>query len=271
MLKARIITATLFIVLVMFCVFFLPPSGFAAISSLFFLYAFWEWTILAGFKSTASRLCCLVAMLMIVLLGLLLLQALQRGLLFELLPWLTLLFWLLVPCFLYYFPSRSLYWQSRTIGFIAGLFVLVPSWVALNYLRNTDPMPIWVLYVLVIVWVADIAAYFAGRRFGQHKLAVDISPGKTWEGVAGALLATFLVAILGYVVLKPNLPIWYWLILTLMTTVFSVIGDLFESAFKRVRHLKDSGSILPGHGGLLDRLDSLTSALPIFAIGFLYY
>jgi phosphatidate cytidylyltransferase len=267
MLKARVITATLFILFVVLCLFFLPPTGFALVSGIFFLYAIWEWTRLAGFTSKISRILCVVLIPLGVFATLCLLQWLERGILFELLPALTLIFWILVPLFLYYFPSRAAWWKSQSVGLIAGLFVLVPSWIALNYLRNIDPMPVWVLYVMVLVWVADIAAFFAGRRFGKHKLAPAVSPGKSWEGVAGALIATLFLASVGYFLLNPLLSIGYWLMLNLLTVLFSIVGDLFESAFKRVRNLKDSGSILPGHGGLLDRMDSLTAALPIFAIG----
>lgn len=267
MLKARVLTATIFILFVVGCIFFLPPTGFAIISGLFFLYALWEWTKLAGLKSMAYRGACLVLMPIGVIVGLFLIQGLQRGLLFEMFPCLALAFWCLVPVFLYYFPKGERYWKSKTLGIIAGLFVLAPSWIALNYLRNTDPMPIWVLYVMVLVWVADIAAFFAGRRFGKHKLAPAVSPGKSWEGVMGALLATIIISIVAYSFLKPSMTFGFWLGLNFFTVIFSVVGDLFESAFKRVRHVKDSGSLLPGHGGLLDRIDSLTAALPLFAIG----
>lgn len=270
MLKARILTATFFILFVVACIFFLPPTGFAIISGLFFIYALWEWTKLAGLKSMTYRVSCLVLMPIGVIAGLFLIQWLQRGLFFELFPSLALAFWCLVPFFLYYFPKGERYWKSKTLGIIAGLFVLAPSWIALNYLRNTDPMPIWVLYVMVLVWVADIAAFFAGRRFGKHKLAPLISPGKSWEGVGGALLATIIISGIAYSFLKPPMALGFWLGLNLLTVIFSVVGDLFESAFKRVRQVKDSGSLLPGHGGLLDRIDSLTAALPIFAMGLMW-
>jgi len=267
MLKDRVITATLFILFVVACIFFLPSHWFAILSGLFFSYALWEWTKLAGLKSKNSRIAYLILVPAGVFTSLCCLEWLERGRFFELMPLFALLFWLLVPIFLFYFPKREKYWKSRTAGLIAGIFVLVPSWVALNFLRNTDPMPIWILYVMVLVWVADIAAYFAGRRFGKHKLAPKISPGKSWEGVVGALIATLFVAIIGYFVLRLQWSMGAWLILNVLTVLVSITGDLFESAFKRVRNLKDSGSILPGHGGLLDRMDSLTAALPIFAMG----
>lgn len=270
MLKDRVMTATVLILLVVSCIFFLPNPAFTILSSLLFLYALWEWTKLAGFNTQRSRAGFLIAVPIVVFGLLWFIEWLERGILFEWIPLLVLLFWFSVPLFLFYFPTGLSFWKSPLLGMVAGLFVLVPSWVALNVLHDSHPG--WVLYILVLIWVADIAAYFTGRRFGKHKLASFISPGKSWEGVAGALITTQLLSFFGYFIFKStlsmSLPIW--MLLGLVTISFSIVGDLFESAFKRARGVKDSGSILPGHGGLLDRIDSLTSALPIFTIGLLW-
>lgn len=172
---------------------------------------------------------------------------------------LAALFWIVVaPLWL------SQRWQGRRIFLRAalGVVILLPTWAALLYLRELGP---WVLLgVLAVVWLADTAAFFAGRQFGQHKLAPRISPGKTREGVFGAMLALVLYAsaVSAAVV---GLRIVGALLLAMALLYFAVIGDLFESWIKRVADRKDSGSLLPGHGGVLDRIDALTAALPIAA------
>jgi phosphatidate cytidylyltransferase len=139
-----------------------------------------------------------------------------------------------------------------------GLSLLIATWVALIGLQNISH---WLLLgVLATVWVADSAAYFAGKRFGRHKLAPEISPGKTWEGVAGAILAATLYGLLlcYYIHLSHWIIVGLWLIV-----ILSVMGDLFESLLKRQAGVKDSSHLLPGHGGVLDRIDGLISTLPI--------
>jgi phosphatidate cytidylyltransferase len=142
---------------------------------------------------------------------------------------------------------------------LAGVALLLPTWVALLYLHERGPG--FLLGVIAIVWIADTAAYFAGRRFGRHKLAPTISPGKTWEGVAGALAALALYAAALSSVVGMPLPALFFAVAGLL--YLSVLGDLFESWIKRVSGMKDSGDILPGHGGVLDRIDALTSTLPV--------
>lgn len=171
-------------------------------------------------------------------------------------------FWLLVAV-----PWLARHWQvnSQLIMGCAGWMVMVPAWLALARLQS-DPGRL--LAVLAIIWVADTAAYLSGRAWGRHKLAPSISPGKTWEGIAGGAAA---VAVY-YFVLSRVVPDWGWwkggggAALFAGVAVMSVIGDLFESAIKRRAGVKDSGSLLPGHGGVLDRIDSLTAALPLAAI-----
>ena len=148
----------------------------------------------------------------------------------------------------------------------AGIFVLTLCWISLSFLRDQSPK--WVIMLLLIVWIADTAAYFTGRRFGKHFLAPQISPKKTWEGAFGAGVAVFAMILIGgwLMGLKATLLI-YLTLLGLATTFISIIGDLFESLLKRHAGIKDSGQLLPGHGGLLDRIDSLIAAAPFFAGG----
>jgi phosphatidate cytidylyltransferase len=169
---------------------------------------------------------------------------------------LAAVFWLLVA------PLWLLgHWHAEQVFVRAavGVVLLVPTWAALLYLQARGPAML--LGVMAIVWIADTAAYFSGRHFGRHKLAPTISPGKTWEGVAGALIALALYA--GALSLLVGMPTPSLFVLVAGLLYLSILGDLFESWIKRVSGMKDSGDVLPGHGGVLDRIDALTSTLPI--------
>lgn len=177
----------------------------------------------------------------------------------------AILWLLLVPIWL----AARWHFKSLWLRMPLGVLVLVPLWLALVELRAQGPW--WVLMLMGLVWVADTAAYFAGRRFGKHKLAPSISPGKTWEGVIGAVFAVFLYAVIVLLILRsPRFDPYVWAMPIAMLSVvmlyLGILGDLFESWIKRVANVKDSGNILPGHGGMLDRIDALTSTLPIAAL-----
>ncbi|MFP5403089.1 MAG: phosphatidate cytidylyltransferase [Gammaproteobacteria bacterium] len=167
-------------------------------------------------------------------------------------------FWLLVAPLWLAGQWRVLHGGARAL---VGAVVLLPTWAALLELHARGPAVL--LGIMAIVWIADSAAYFAGRRFGRHKLAPAISPGKTWEGVAGALVALALYAAL--IGAYAGLPLLSLLAMLAGLLYLSILGDLFESWIKRVSGMKDSGTLLPGHGGVLDRIDALTSTLPIAA------
>jgi phosphatidate cytidylyltransferase len=275
MLKTRIITATILIPLVILGTLFLPSPAFAVLSAVVFGCASWEWSLLAGFKSVFSRTLFLILMpigtfsLLAIFQGLSIWLHFGKWIFQEGVPLLVLIFWLIAALSVAYYPKLVECWKQKPMGVIAGCMVLLPSWfmlVALQYLN-----PWFVLYIFSLVWVCDIAAYFAGKRFGKHRLAPELSPGKTWEGVLGAYIAGLLVIILGYRFLDQNLTLLAWVMLGLITITFSIVGDLFESLFKRLSNLKDSGTLLPGHGGVLDRIDSLTAAVPIFTMGVMFF
>jgi phosphatidate cytidylyltransferase len=181
----------------------------------------------------------------------------------------ALLFWIVIaPMWL----ARGWRMQSQLLLALVGWLVLVSTWFSLVLLKSFSPS--LCLALMALVWLADSAAYFSGRRFGRHKLAPAISPGKTREGVYGALVAVALYAIL-LAALAPSLGfpgtlsparVGVWIAGLLLLAVLSVLGDLFESWLKRVRGVKDSGSLIPGHGGVLDRIDALTSAMPAAAL-----
>jgi phosphatidate cytidylyltransferase len=177
----------------------------------------------------------------------------------------ALLFWSIgAPAWLYFgWPTRS-----RTAMFGTGLLVLLPAWLAIASLQKTPQL---LLMLLLVIWISDTAAYFTGRRFGRRKLAPTISPGKTWEGVAGAAAAVVAYGVAVGFVLQPGASAYDragLLVFIVVLTAFGIIGDLFESWVKRQAGAKDSGALLPGHGGVLDRIDSLTAALPFAALYF---
>lgn len=265
MLKQRIITAAWLAPLVLAGFFGLEGGAFALFAAAVVLLGGWEWTNLAGLSSLRHRGLA-VAALALVLLALWLTGAGTAvwPLVVGALGWMANGYWVSR------YPADSTRWDTTPLQLCMGLWVLVPCWVGFNALRESEPGGIWLLFVLLVVWAADIGAYFAGRAFGRRKLAPGVSPGKSWEGVFGGMAATALVA-LGFGVwqLAAVAPTIALLMATAGVTLVSVLGDLLESMLKRQRGIKDASAILPGHGGVLDRIDSLTAAVPIFALLYL--
>lgn len=237
---------------------FAPLGVYAGIGAVLLLAGAWEWAALAGLAGAVSRLGYLLAALVLMALGWWALanQAISLGLL-----WAFLLFWMLVAIELRFAARRA----SRAGLLLQGLLVLAPAWFAVVILRRYPAGAEFVLALLGIVWAADAGAYFAGRAWGRHRLAPMVSPGKTWEGLAGGLLGG---GIAGAIASSwCPVPIAVLVPLALVVTLFSVVGDLTESRLKRISGAKDSGRLIPGHGGLLDRIDSLCAAAPAFALG----
>lgn len=254
MLKARVITALFLVAGFLAVLFLLPPRSAGIVFAVVAALAGWEW---AGLMQASQRGRVIYALLIFGL-SMLFWTSPDEG--FPLLWGLAALFWL---AFAPLWMKRQ--WSAACATL--GLVILLPTWAALVALHARSPLLL--LAVMALVWVADISAYFTGRAFGRHKLAPAISPGKTWEGVAGAVVG---VLVYGMAV-APFLPVVQSLdravlagCLLLLTTL-SVIGDLFESMAKRQAGMKDSSQLLPGHGGILDRIDSQTSTLPLVALG----
>ncbi len=257
MLRTRIITALLLAGGCLGVLFWLPTPYPAFVFALVAAIAAWEWATLIKAGRPARSLFPLVTM------GSCFALYDWPGLQFLVWPAATL-FWLgLIPFWLHF------RWQltSRPLGYLVGLLVIVPAWAAMTALHRVSPMLL--LLCMAMVWVADIAAYAAGRLWGRHKLAVHISPGKTWEGALGAAIGVVIfVFTAAYVYSSPDdhlRPSLVWIPILILLTAVSIVGDLFESMIKRQAGVKDSSNLLPGHGGVLDRIDSLTSTLPLLA------
>ena len=260
MLRQRILTAAWLIPLALFGLFGLDGEGFRLFTAAVVLLAAWEWANLAGIAAPGRRLLVVAS-----LAGLLALCWASGAVLSTWPLWLGALGWLVNLYWVTGYPARLAQWGSTGMRLAMGLWVLLPTWVGFSVLRESGAA--WLLFVLLLVWGADIGAYFVGRALGRHKLAPRVSPGKTWEGVAGGLAVTTLLAI-GFASWQ-GLGLAGGLLLLLATalvTLASVLGDLLESMLKRHRGIKDSSQLLPGHGGVLDRVDSLTAAVPLFAL-----
>ena len=274
MLKTRIITALVLVPLTLAALFGLPPRAWGAVTLGVVVVAAAEWAGLAALQKRGWIL--FVGTTLFTGCALLLDPAAgftsERGWPGATVTWIcgaATVFWLLIaPAWLA--SGRRI--VSRPLLAIVGWLVLIATWMAVVALQTRSPGLL--LAMMAIVWIADTAAYFAGRRFGRRKLAPSISPGKTWEGVYGALVAVTIYALLlvplaeaaGYTRSPDAFAAAIWVALALLLAGLSIVGDLFESQLKRQRGVKDSGTILPGHGGILDRIDALSAAMPPAAL-----
>jgi phosphatidate cytidylyltransferase len=256
MLRQRVITALVLAPLVLFVVLWAPAELTAAVLTMLVVAAAWEWSAFPGFVHRTARL--LYVAFVSMCLGAAWVLGVHRPEL-DIVLYIALAWWLAAFVWILAAPGSV----NRSTAALAGALVLVPAWLALVRLHAADPQLL--LFLLLLVVAADIGAYFAGRRFGSARLAPRVSPGKTWEGVAGGLIASTLLAFFGGAWFEQNL--WLFVGLCALVVAASVVGDLTESLFKRHAGLKDSGSLLPGHGGLLDRVDSVTAAAPVFLVG----
>jgi len=279
MLRQRILTALVLFSFTIWALFFWPQPAFAAFLGVFILVGAWEWTALCGLQKQSERL------LYVVLIGasggalaatpsLLAKASLMQPLLTVAMLWWL---WAFIEV-INYQDARQGFLASMTGKLMSGFFILLPAWLVPLMLRDLPqgalPDGRWLtLYLLMIVWFADSGAYFAGHRWGKTKLAPHVSPGKTWEGVAGGLAAVLVLALtvgaMGWGFAGQELAIW--VALSLAAAFVSVFGDLFESRAKRAAGVKDSGTIFPGHGGVLDRIDAFTAAAPMFALAWLLW
>jgi phosphatidate cytidylyltransferase len=271
MLKARILTAALLLAAFIAALFWAPLSGWVTLAALALAAAAWEW---AGLVRVGSAGRVLYAAIVAAAGGWAGWEAATGSLMGA--SWLYVaaaVFWIAVaPLWLWERPAFGI----PFVPLIAGIVILVPNAAALVALREHSPGLL--LATMAVVWVSDTAAYFAGHRYGRRKLAPAISPGKTWEGVYGAFAAVSVYAIAWLAVGGGPLPealrhvplgsAWFVVLLLALAAV-GIIGDLLESQMKRQAGVKDSGKVLPGHGGVLDRIDALLPVLPLAALAFL--
>lgn len=286
MLIQRIITALLLAPAAIWAIFYLSLTNFAAVILVVMAIGAWEWGPLMGFANKRRRLAFVsVSVFLIAALWYMLPinQLWQAPKLLSsevnVVLWLAVAWWILSAGLTFLYPRCSGFWSShRSVRGLFGWLTLVPTWLAFMVLRSSEysadtyhgAQLLMVLFLMV--WSADIGAYFVGKSIGKHKLMPNVSPGKTLEGfLGGVIFACVMVIVAGYFIgwnmeqFKVVIPV------TMLITTISVLGDLNESMFKRQAGVKDSGSILPGHGGVLDRIDSLTATAPIYALCYAYF
>jgi phosphatidate cytidylyltransferase len=272
--RTRIIAAAVMLPVAVGAVLLLPSHLLAAAIAVLMILGLWEWSALAGLDQRVGRAAYLLANALA--LAALAWSAGPQLVPIKLVALAGVLWWLLVPLWLLRFDFASKdSGFARTLKLFAGSASVLPAWSAIFWLHHgatgighaPERGPQWTLFVLAVVWAADTGAYFAGSRWGRRKLAPRISPGKSWEGLFGGLAAAMALAAIALPFLGlewRQLP--QMLLLSLLTVLVSVEGDLFESLLKRHAGAKDSSDLIPGHGGVLDRIDSLLAALPVFVL-----
>lgn len=250
-------------------IFFLPIEQFSYFIGFIVTVAAWEWANLAGYTSQLARFSYAALVAISVFAASYFMQS-NPELYFILLS-LGAAWWLLACWLIIQYPKQVTLWQAKPVRAVLGFLVLVPMWVGFMTLKTQAHSALIIVYVMLLIWGADTGAYVAGKTWGKAKLAPNVSPGKSWAGFWGGLVTTGLIAIIF------ALCINHWLrpisveeflplaLMTLITAVISVMGDLLESMMKRHRGIKDSSQLLPGHGGVLDRIDSMAAAVPVFA------
>ncbi|WP_367680359.1 phosphatidate cytidylyltransferase [Candidatus Fukatsuia anoeciicola] len=274
MLKHRFITALILIPIIISMLFLLSPTAFAGVILIICMQAAWEWGQLAGFVNSRQRLC--LAMLCGLLLVIMLLSISKHQYSINLLQiniplWISLGWWLIALILVLTYPRSAVLWRnSRILTIIFGAFIIIPFFCGMfairqyNYQQSHTIGAWWLLYLILLVCSTDSGAYFFGKKFGKHKLMVKVSPAKTWEGLLGGLLTSALICWLFSNYSQLEFSHKKLLICSIVAVFASVLGDLSESMFKREAGIKDSGHLIPGHGGIFDRIDSLTAAVPVF-------
>ena len=272
MTRTRVLAALTMAPFAIAAVLFLPTPWVVALAAVMFLAGLWEWLRLADIDDTLARTVLLLVNLLLMV-ALVWASRSESGgslVLFQLMVVLGVIWWLLAMIWLRHYDFASDHdTHARVFKLGAGTLAVVPAWCALAVIHASQPNGhAWLLIALAVVWAADSGAYFAGRRFGKRKLSPRISPNKTVEGMAGGAIAGIAVAMIGAPLAGASLAQLPAVALVAAIAVgFSVVGDLFESLLKRHVGAKDSGDLIPGHGGILDRIDGVLAALPVFALG----
>jgi len=264
-LKQRLLTAAVLIPLFVWAVLGLPTPYFAALLAVVVLIAAAEWGALVQLPQE-TRIGFVIVVAVMLLLAI---WTAPPAPFTHAAAAAAVIWWAIATQWLRRYEAGRTVPHGRWGGALVGVLVLLPPWLALVTLHgNAAAGPGYVLFLFVLIWAADSGAYFSGRRYGRRKLAPRVSPGKTWEGVAGGMAAALVVAVIGARIFDMSFAATVaFMILCGLVVVISVVGDLVESLFKREAGVKDSGRFLPGHGGALDRIDSLTAAAPLFYLG----
>jgi phosphatidate cytidylyltransferase len=257
MLRARITTAIISLVILGAVLFVVPAPAAKLLIALIILVGAWEWSGFLALQQNAGRYA-FVALIAVLMAGMIFLLPEKTHLLMQV----ACIWWIVAFVWTFVFPTPI----PIPVRWICGVLVLLPVFVAMETLYDRSPE--FLLLALMIVWAADVGAYFCGKTFGRVKLAPSISPGKTWEGVFGGLVVVAALAF-GWANYA-DMPIAVVLPFFLALAAQSIVGDLTVSMFKRTAGVKDSGTLFPGHGGVLDRIDSLAAAAPLFALGLVW-
>lgn len=269
MLKQRVITAVILTIVFLAALFGLSPTYFPVFIGIVVLIGAWEWANLSSCGAIWQRLLYVVFIgaILLIVCGSVGMCSAEQGLNLPVVKSLLIVacvWWALALLLVQGYPSSAILWGHPLLRLLMGVLVLVPTWLALSYVRF-QPQGAWlVVMIAAIVAAADTGGYFTGRKFGKRKLAQAVSPGKTLEGFAGGLVSNLILG--GFIAYLSGSNIYLLLAIIVPTSLFSVLGDLLESMVKRHAGVKDSGVILPGHGGILDRVDSITAAAPVFAL-----
>ena len=258
-LRTRVLTAIILAAALLAVLFWLPPVATVVVLTVLVLAGAWEWSAFLRLPAPSFRAVYVVLVALLLPLVWYVTSTPQGR---NIVLGSAVLWWLGALAWIVFAPRCVTAWSAA----LAGLLALVPAWLALVRLRLDPPQGAeWVLFALLLVWVADIGAFFFGRRYGRIRLAPDVSPGKTWEGVFGGAAVSAIVAIAGGIWF--HVPLYAFLPLCLAVVGFSIVGDLTESLLKRFAGVKDSGTLFPGHGGVMDRIDSVTGAAPVLFLG----
>jgi len=269
-LKQRVITAIILFSLLVWGILTLSSEMVAVALAFFITIGAWEWTRMMELKNGILRITYVFCIILCLGAGWWMLLQMQG--LYYLTIICAVIGWIFALYAVKTYPKNTALYSNKLVKSVIGILLLVPTWMALVGLHISPTYgPYFLVYLILLTSVADTGAYFGGKRWGKNKLAPELSPGKTWEGVGSALVATTLFSILSAVILDVGsghlAAIIAFIFISMIVVAFSIIGDLIESLFKRLVKLKDSGTILPGHGGILDRIDSMTAAAPLFVVG----
>jgi phosphatidate cytidylyltransferase len=274
MLRQRVITGLIIVAGFFAALAFVPLLGLAIVFGFIVSLGAWEWARLAGWTTQSGRVlyALVVAALLVALYHYCNLGNSPTEENVRPVVGLACLWWSISLLWVKGYPSSAMFWRTVTARSLMGLMMLVPAWVAAIYLLSLSRGGTLMVAMVLVVAVADIGAYFSGKAFGRHKLAPKVSPAKTWEGFWGGVLACLLLSVVAWYFMPAqmsHIELGSVITVVLITGVASVVGDLTVSMVKRESGVKDSGNLLPGHGGILDRLDSLCAAAPVFALGLL--